>query len=83
MIKADLGIESLSVYDGVLNVYRIEFPFDALNIILVNLCKSFANMIPEIFTNLSCEKLALSRLIYLSSLLLPLKIYLALKRRYL
>jgi len=83
MIKADLGIESLSVYDGVLNVYRIEFPFDALNIILVNLCKSLANMIPEMFTNLSCEKLALSRLIYLSSLLLPLNIYLALKRRYL
>lgn len=83
IIKAERGTESLSVYDGVLNVYRMELPLDALKIILVNLWRSFAWTIPEMLTSLSWEKLVLSRLISFSSLLDPLKIYLALKRRYL
>jgi len=61
MIKADLGIVSDYVYDGILNEYIIELPFDALNIILVNLCIYLDKIIPDILTNLSCERLFLSR----------------------
>lgn len=74
---------SESVYDGVLNVYMIELPFEALKIILVNLWRSLAWTIPEMFMSLIWEKLALSRLIYFSSRRDPLKIYLALKSKYL
>ena len=55
IINADLGIVSDYVYDGILNEYIIELPFDALNIILVNLCMYLDNIIPDILTNLSCE----------------------------
>lgn len=42
MINAARGVVSVSVSDGVLKVYKMEFPFEALKIILVNLCKSLA-----------------------------------------
>ena len=83
IMNADRGIMSVSVSEGVLKVYRMELPFEALNIILVNLCKSFAWIIPEMLTSFNCEKLALSRSISFYSLLEPLKISLALKSKYL
>lgn len=37
IMNAARGTESPSVYEGMLNVYRIELPFDALKTTLVNL----------------------------------------------
>jgi hypothetical protein len=37
MMNAERGVESESVYEGVLNVYKMELPFEALKTTLVNL----------------------------------------------
>jgi hypothetical protein len=60
-MNADLGMTSFSVSDGMLKVYKIELPFDALKIILLNFNKYLDWIIPEILTSFNCEKLFLSR----------------------
>ena len=83
IINAARGTESVSVYEGILKVYKIELPFDALKTTLVNLWRSLARIIPEILISFSWEMLPLLRSISFSSLLEPEKISLALKSKYL
>jgi hypothetical protein len=53
MMNAARGIESVVVYEGMLNVYTMELPFDALNTTLVNLWRSLARTMPEMLISFS------------------------------
>jgi len=62
------------------------WPLVALKIVLPNFKMSLLEMTPDTLTSLSCSRVVLEKSIYwaeLSVWFLELKIYLALKRRYL